>query len=65
MTYVEELALEHYGMAICAAARSQMIVGFSTSKSKGSYKYKKIMEPESSEVIKLLLKCNVDVAIRA
>jgi len=65
--YVEELAMAHYGMAMCAAARSQMIIGFPSGKgrSQGGYKYKKITQLESSEVIKLLVKRNVDVDIRA
>ena len=65
--YVEDLASTHYGMAMCAAARSQMIVDARSTGSKGKYeyKYKKISEQESAEVIKQLVKRNVDVDIRA
>lgn len=65
--YVENLDPNHLGMAMCAAARSQMIVDGPTGTEEGEsgYKYKKITEIQSSEVIKLLVKRNVDVDIRA
>lgn len=67
LEYLRDLGNEHYGMALCAAARCQMISGVDESRDGKSkeYDFKKISQARAVESIKLLIKRSVDIDTKA
>lgn len=64
MEYLRDITREHYGMALCAAARSQMITRL-PDEGKKDYKFEKISPSRSVETIKLLARMGVDMDVKA